>query len=229
MADLELAQMFAEIAQTLDAQTSVVDALEETVRLAVEALDGAEIAGISFLAPKRKMETLAATDERLSQLDLMQFELDEGPCVEASLEENTALINNMHTDRRWPRFADRALELGIQSMLSCALSSPRRSIGSLNLYSTQIDAFDEQSTDIAEIYAAHASIALAGRHLEVDLRSAVDTRGTIGQAIGILIERHKILPQQAFQLLVKASQRRHMKLRDLALYVIETGIDPSAV
>jgi len=73
------------------------------------------------------------------------------------------------------------------------------------------------------------SIALAGRHLEVDLRSAVDTRGTIGQAIGILIERHKILPQQAFQLLVKASQRRHMKLRDLALYVIETGIDPSAV
>jgi GAF domain-containing protein len=229
MADLELAQMFAELAQTLDEQESVSEALDETVRLAVEALDGCQMAGISWLVQGKRIETLAHTDDLVARSDALQYELGEGPCIDSSLEEYTFLIADMSTESRWPKFAAAASELGIGSMLSCALSSPRRTLGGLNLYAREPNAFAEQSSDIAEIYAAHASIVLASRQLETDLRMAVDTRGTIGQAIGILVERHKIMPRQAFNLLVKASQKRHMKLRDLASYVIETGVDPGAL
>jgi transcriptional regulator with GAF, ATPase, and Fis domain len=226
-ADLEMAQMFAELAQALDLQDSVTDALEETVRLAVEALDGCEMAGISWFVQGKRIETLAFTDDLIAECDALQYELGEGPCIDSSLEANTVLISDMSVEARWPKFAGAASERGIASMLSCALASPRRTLGGLNLYAREPKAFDEQSSDIVEIYAAHASIVLASRQLETDLRSAVDTRGMIGQAIGILVERHKIQPKQAFDLLVKASQKRHMKLRDLASYVIETGVDPS--
>jgi transcriptional regulator with GAF, ATPase, and Fis domain len=228
MADLEMAQMFAELAQSLDLQDSVSDALEQTVRLAVEALDGCEMAGVSWLVQGKRIETLAFTDDIVAECDALQYELDEGPCIDGSLEGHTFLIADMGAEARWPKFAEAASERGIGSMLSCALASPRRTLGGLNLYAREPKAFDEQSSDFAEIYAAHASIVLASRQLETDLRSAVDTRGMIGQAIGILIERHRIQPKQAFDLLVKASQKRHMKLRDLASYVIETGVDPSA-
>jgi GAF domain-containing protein len=224
-----MAQMFAELAQSLDVQESVADALDETVRLAVEALDGCEMAGISWLVQGKHMETPACTDPLVAEIDALQHKVDEGPCTDSSLEGNTFVIADMQAETRWPKFAAAAAERGIGSMLSCALSSPRRTLGALNLYARTANAFDEEAPEIAEIYAAHASIVLASRKLEDDLRMAVDTRGTIGQAIGILVERHKILPKQAFDMLVKASQNRHIKLRDVASYVIHTGVDPAAI
>ena len=227
MSDLELAQTFAELALTLDAQTSVGDALDEAVRLALDTIDGAEMAGISWLVQGKPMVTQASTDPLVERLDKLADELHEGPCLDAGQEQTTSIVEDMATERRWPEFARRAGELGIGSMLSCGLSSPRRTLGSLNLYSRQPGAFPVAEGQIAEIYAAHASIVLASRQLESDLRVAVDSRGLIGQAIGILIERHKVQPQQAFDLLVRASQRRHVKLRDVASQLVETGVDPT--
>jgi AmiR/NasT family two-component response regulator len=52
------------------------------------------------------------------------------------------------------------------------------------------------------------------------------TRETIGQAVGILVERYKVTPTQAFALLVRSSQHRNIKLRDVAAQLVETGVDP---
>lgn len=227
MSELELAQSFLELAQTLDAQTSVDEALNETIRLAVDAVHGAEMAGISWLVSGKRIETPVFTDKRVAESDSIQYELKQGPAIDATLEGHTALVNDLSRDEQWPKFSRRAAELGLASLLSCQLISPRRTLGALNIYATEPDAFDDTAREIAEIYAAHASIVLASRQLESDLRTAVDSRGTIGQAMGILVERHKIVPGQAFDMLVQVSQNRHMKLRDVAAYVVETGTDPA--
>jgi AmiR/NasT family two-component response regulator len=227
MSDLDLAQTFAELALSLDAQTSISDALEEAVSLAVSTIDGAEFAGISWLVQGKPIQTQAETDSIVAELDAIAYELQEGPCLDAGEDQTTSMIVDMSSDTRWPAFAARAAELGIASMLSCGLSSPRRTLGALNLYARTPKAFDEHAPQLAEIYAAHASIVLVSRQLESDLRLAVDSRGLIGQAIGILIERHKVQPQQAFDMLVRASQRRHLKLRDIATQLVETGVDPA--
>lgn len=228
MSELDLAQAFADMAVALDAQSSVGDALDEAVRLALDTIDGAELAGISWLVRGNPMQTEAATDPVVAQLDSLAEELGEGPCLEAGQDQSTSMVDDMAAETRWPAFARRASELGIASMLSCGLSSPRRTLGALNLYSRHPNAFTAEDAQLAEIYAAHASIVLASRQLESDLRVAVDSRGLIGQAIGILLERHKVQPQQAFDMLVKASQRRHVKLRDIAAQLVETGVDPTA-
>jgi transcriptional regulator with GAF, ATPase, and Fis domain len=229
MSDLELAQMFAEMATTLEAQPSTEQALEQTVRLAVEAVHGCEMAGVSWCLRGKKMETLFATDDLVSQADALQYRLDEGPVFDATEDGEVTVITDTRFDKQYAEFAPAAAELGIASVLSCQLSSPRRVLGALNLYARKPDAFDEVAQEIAKIYAAHASIVIANRSLQADLQTAVDTRGTIGQAMGILIERHKVEPSRAFDLLVQASQTKQLKLRDIASLVVETGQDPASL
>jgi transcriptional regulator with GAF, ATPase, and Fis domain len=229
MSELELAQMFAEMATSLEAQPSTEQALEQTVRLAVEAVHGCEMAGVSWCVRGKKMETPFATEQLVSEADSLQYRLDEGPVFGATEDGDVTVIADTRFDKQYPRFSAAVAELGIASVLSCQLSSPRRVLGALNLYARKPDAFDEVAREIAQIYAAHASIVVANRSLQADLRTAVDTRGTIGQAMGILIERHKVEAGRAFDMLVEASQSKHVKLRDIASLVVETGQNPANV
>jgi hypothetical protein len=224
----DLARAFSRIARELADKPTVGATLEETVRLAVEVVPGCEYAGVSWLAAGRHMETPACTDPLVAQCDAAQYRYREGPCVDAVWEEELNQVDDLRTDPRWPRFARVATDLGMRSMLACRLAAPHRTIGALNLYATTPNAFDEHSRALVLIYAAHASIALVSRRLESDLRTAVDTRGTIGQAIGILIERHRLQPAAAFDVLVRASQERQVKLRELAEELISTGSEELA-
>lgn len=70
------------------------------------------------------------------------------------------------------------------------------------------------------------SITQAAADREANLRIALESHRLIGQATGILVERHRLCPAEAFELLRGASQDRNLKLRDLAARVIETGLDP---
>jgi GAF domain-containing protein len=226
---LELAQMFADIAHELAAAPTLDATLEHVVALAVTAVPGADMAGISWLHHDQTIETPACSDPLVVQCDAAQYEFGEGPCVDAAWDGEFYVVDDMTTERRWPKFAARAAELGIKSMLACQLSAPQKTVGALNLYALEPRAFDLESQQIATVYAAHASIALANRRLQADLKRAFESRGVIGQAVGILVERRRITPEEAFNLLVRASQTRHVKLRELAAYVVETGVDPDAV
>ncbi|MHB1008229.1 MAG: ANTAR domain-containing protein [Propionibacteriaceae bacterium] len=64
---------------------------------------------------------------------------------------------------------------------------------------------------------------------QANLEAAMESHRTVGQAVGILVERHKLLPHQAFDRLKKASQNRNLKLREVAMRVVETGADPEDV
>ena len=64
---------------------------------------------------------------------------------------------------------------------------------------------------------------------EAHLQHAVESHRLVGQATGILVERHRLLPGEAFDRLRRASQRRNLKLREVAMQVIETGLDPEAI
>ena len=226
----DLARMFSELATELNGSGDIDSTLQRVVALAVDTIPACDYAGISWARTGLEIETPAATDDLVMVCDAAQYEYGEGPSVESVLDGTTFVIKDMRDEPRWPRFAERANELGMLSLMSCRLASPRGVMGALNLYSRSLNAFSDSDTQqIASLYASHASLALANRMLEADLKTAVDTRGLIGQAIGILIERHKVTSQQAFELLVRGSQRLHIKLRELAVQVVETGQDPAAI
>lgn len=61
---------------------------------------------------------------------------------------------------------------------------------------------------------------------ESNLQLAMESHRLIGQAVGILVERHRLTPGAAFDQLKSASQNRNLRLRELARRVIESGMEP---
>jgi GAF domain-containing protein len=217
------APQLADVAQTLAAEAPLEETLARVVALAVATIPGCDYAGISSIRPGKGIDSPAATDDIVLKCDAAQYDLNEGPCLDAIWQEPTRLIDDMATDGQWPRFAARASGLGVGSLLAAQLDTGRGSIGALNLYAVNPHSFTEQSRSIAAAFAAHAAVALASAQREAHLRTAVESRQAIGQAVGMLMERHRLAADAAFDLLVSASQRSSMKLRDIAARVVEMG------
>jgi AmiR/NasT family two-component response regulator len=61
------------------------------------------------------------------------------------------------------------------------------------------------------------------------LRHALQTNRTTGTAVGVVMTRYDLDPEQAFQVLVRTSQQSNRKLRDIAAEVVNTGALPGAI
>jgi len=86
---------------------------------------------------------------------------------------------------------------------------------------------------VGDLFAQAFAIAVDGliseeraAKRELHLRRAVEAHKIIGQATGIMMERHQLTPTVAFELLRVASQNRNIKLREIAQRVIDTGQEP---
>jgi AmiR/NasT family two-component response regulator len=99
----------------------------------------------------------------------------------------------------------------------------------LSLYSSRRRAFSPAGELVAPVFASRAAIAVAHADQVHNLRRAIGSRQVIGQAVGILMERHRLSADDAFERLVIVSQRAHVKLRDVAARMTETGEDPEQI
>src|SRR3954469_13474280 len=130
----------------------------------------------------------------------------------------------MTHERRWPRFGPRAVDLGVVSLLSIQLFTDGHNLGALNLYSREAHAFDDNDAEqVGLLFATHAAVALRGAQQEMELKVAIDRRDVIGMAKGFLIERYKVDPEPAFAMLVRTSQAGHVKLHDVADFLVQSG------
>jgi AmiR/NasT family two-component response regulator len=72
----------------------------------------------------------------------------------------------------------------------------------------------------ATIIALEAALAAALAHVE-QLEAALQSRDVIGQAKGLLMEREHIDADEAFDQLTRLSQVLNVKVRDLAVKMLE--------
>lgn len=224
--DDTLARQLSDMARSLQEAPDLDRTLDAIVRAAVVNIPGAIYAGISRVDRRRRISTPAATDPIVRRIDEVQYRTGEGPCLDAIREQATVRVDDLRADTRWPAFAGAAAELGILSMLAVQLYVHADDLGALNLYSAAPAAFDDRDEQIGLLLASHASIAMSGAEENQQLRAAMTHRDLIGRAEGILMERHGITAQQAFGLLVHASQDRNRKLHDIAEEFVATGVDP---
>ena len=221
----ELIDVFAQVARSLASMDTVESTLQQIVKIAADVVPGADHAGVSLVAKRREVRTAASTGEIVEKIDAAQYETGEGPRLGAIFEQEVVRIN-FHRDERCPEFRKTPLSLGINSMLSFRLFVEEDAAGALNLYAAAPDALDEESVRVGHVLAAHAAVALEHAQEVEGLERAVQSRETIGQAQGILMERHRITREEAFILLRDTSMARNVKLREVAHAVVETGALP---
>lgn len=211
--------VFAELARLLDAEADTRGTLDQIVALAPHAV-ACDYAGITLLRGRREIETAAASAELVRKADALQYDVGEGPCLQAIWSHDTFVVEDIAGDERWPRWGPMAAEMGLRSVLAVRLFTAGTTHGALNLYATSPRGFDADDVAVAHIYATHASIALASARQQDNLRRAVDARHLIGQAQGILMERFDIDADRAFGVLRRYSQDTNVKLRTIAEQVV---------
>jgi transcriptional regulator with GAF, ATPase, and Fis domain len=224
-----LNQQLADAARSLQAESSPQQTLERCVTLATELVDGCDYAAVSIVHRKAPIETPAASDPLVLRGDELQYELQEGPCLDAIWNQETVHSPNLAKEKRWPRWGPQVVkELGIASMLSFQLYTTKDTLGALNMYSTRVNAFDDDDFSAGVVLAAQGAVALAQSRQNAQLHSATLTRTLIGQAEGILMERFNITADQAFAVLRRVSQSRNVKLHQVAGELVVTRETPGA-
>jgi len=144
-------------------------------------------------------------------------------CVRAAREQTVIYVGDTAHDARWPEFGARAAALGVHSMLCVALSVDENCLGTLSLYSEATEAFNEHDVQLTQLYATHAALALSDAQRTSQLVGALKNRDLIGQAKGILMERLRVTPDEAFHSLSAASQAANRKLIAVAQHLVDTG------
>jgi GAF domain-containing protein len=188
-----------------------------------------------LLLVKDKPTTVAHTGQLAVDLDETQYERGHGPCLHAARTGELTEIADTRTETRWQDYTQRAAERGNLSSLSIPLviDQDEQVTGALNVYARQPDAFDEDSRSVATRFGPYAAVATgnmyayqSARDMADNLQAALESRAVIDQAKGVLIERYKLTPDQAFQLLARVSMNANRKVRDIADRLVHTGEFP---
>ena len=225
LGDLAGLERVAGIARRLAQAESLDETLQQVVDLGedyIEHCDGATL----MIVRSGSVSTPAASNLEAMRSDQAQHATGEGPCLSAMREHETVVIEDVAAEDRWPHWRDRISELGWQSMLGLRLFVAGDTLGALNLYARRPGGFDEQSQQLAQVFASHAAVAMKAAINEQGLEEALASRDTIGQAKGVLMERERLTGQQAFERLRELSNAHNVKLRDLARDIAETGEVP---
>jgi GAF domain-containing protein len=222
-----LGESLAALSRFFVSDSTIKETLERVTELCQKAIPATAFIGITLMIEGRP-RTAIYTDESSPEVDQTQYDTGRGPCLDAFRHNQVYRIDSTLADGPWPEFRKAAASRDILSTLSVPLSMEHGSVGALNLYSLAESGFDEHDQEMAAQFASHAAVVLANadaywdaRELSERLDQAMQSRSIIEQAKGMLMGAQRRTADEAFDILVKASQRENIKLRDIAARIVE--------
>jgi GAF domain-containing protein len=211
------------LATTLDRVTAVA-------QRCVTGGDGATVTLVKGGSPY----TAFHSDGRVLAVDERQYEFHSGPTLEALKTGELQIATCGDADERWDELLAYAAACGVGSILAVPLVVGSEVVGSLNVYSESTRAFGPDEVSSAVLLAGQASVSVANAKAHEEcvsriqqLQEALDSRVVIEQAKGVLMERHRLSPDDAFDRLRERSQRENVKLREVAAGVVATIAAPA--
>jgi GAF domain-containing protein len=229
---ISTAEAIEDLRDLFAAEEPLDDIAARVAKTALAAIPNADAVSISTLSwPDTR--TAASTHECALKLDQLQYASGRGPCLEAAWLRTPVRAAISEEFHRWPEFIEAAQRMGIRASLSVPLligkvDEKQELLGSLNIYSRTASAFDPFDAQLMRLYtgAAGQAISNAGRWQDsretvTQLEKALLSRSDIDMAKGAMIALHGCSPVEAFAKLVEESQRRNIKVRDLAVDILD--------
>jgi GAF domain-containing protein len=209
------------------ARLSLAELLTRVASLAVQAIPGADGAGLTLLEAGRP-HTIVETAPLAGEIDDIQDRIGEGPRISAAATGQTMRSGSLTGDHRWPRFGPRAGRLGVHSVLSLPLLTPDGVLGAMTLYTHRKHAFDDRAERIGQLFAVPAAVTVQNAQILAqtqrttdNLQAALVNRAVIDQAIGIIISRTGSNSDEAFDRIRMRSQKEHTKVSAVATRIVE--------
>jgi GAF domain-containing protein len=232
--DERLAQTFVELADTLVGGFDLMEFLHMLTERCVELLEVAA-AGLLLADSHGTLQLVAASTEQARVAELFQIQNDEGPCLDSYRTGQPVIVGDItaaDAAARWPMFAAAAAEMGFAAVHAIPMRLRDQVIGTLNLFGTAADGLDPAVARAARALVDIATIGIlqerASREQGIvagQLQVALNSRVIIEQAKGILAERMRVTPDQAFIVLRAYSRSNNHPLTQLAADVISGTAD----
>jgi GAF domain-containing protein len=223
---LSLAHALERAVREVGARRDTATTLKTIVDVARRSMPGVDHVGITRARSNGHLETMAATGLTVRDFDDFQSALGEGPGIDVLRRHSVVLIENARGEQRWPRYMAAAVRGGLRSQLGLRLCiDADDTLGSLNMYSSTSDTISGETRELAELVASQVAVALKHVLLEDTLSTALQLRTVIGAAVGIVIQRHGLDNERAFDYLARASQHSDVTLNDVAREVVACEAD----
>jgi len=227
--DADLTESLIALSTLSAVRLSLEDLLTQVAKFAVQAIPGADGAGLTLIENGRS-DTVVTSAEFVRDVDDIQYSINEGPCITAAATAEPVRSGSLGADRRWPRFGPRVGRMGVHSVLSLPLLTDDAVVGAMNVYAHPKEAFDERAERVGQLFAVPAAIAVQNaqilaqtQRLTENLQRAMTNRAVIDQAIGIIISRTGMTPDEAFDRLRTRSQNEHIKVSAVAAGIVDAA------
>jgi len=222
-----LVETLVALADTLVDDYDPIEFMQTLSERCVELLD-VTAAGIMIADTDGNLRHAACSSERMRLVELLELQLEEGPCFDAYAQAAPVSSDSYaETARRWPRFAPKVREHGFEAVSAVPMRLRDTVIGALNLFSTRERALAGEDVAVAQALADIATIGILqersirdSRVLSTQLQGALDSRIVIEQAKGIVAEHRQVAIDDAFVALRAYARTRNRRLTDVAREII---------
>ncbi len=211
--DGELAAVAARMSGLLLSRETVDSVLELVVSLAGKTIAAAAGAGVTLIDDEGRPATTSASGPLVRDADTLQYQLGEGPCMAALAECSPMRIDDVTTDRRWPRWCAAAGAAGLRSVLTAPLVAEDGCHGAIKLYATTAGAFshaDERTlasfADRAATLVANARAYERASRFSEQFKHTLRDRDLVTMAKGFLMGRDGLDEDAAFDRLLSVAR-----------------------
>jgi GAF domain-containing protein len=215
-------RQLAEVLQSQRTLGAALASIAETATLSVPRCDAASIA----ISLEGRPSTAAISARVALELDMVQYDTDDGPCLTSFRTMSTVRVDLVEGDSSFPHFAPAARRKGVRGVLSVPATWGGEVVATLNLYS-RTGPFDESAVAVASVLAAQVAIAVsrspefaAARNVVEEAQRNVDDHSDVNLATGLLMVNEGCTAEQAEALLRHASAQDERTILEIAHRII---------
>jgi transcriptional regulator with GAF, ATPase, and Fis domain len=229
--EARLGQLAVSLVDTITGDYDLDELLENLVN-ECKALLRIDEAGLVLADADGQLHVMAATNEAAHEMEQLQVDTGEGPCVSAYETRSVVTVHELDGADQWPALRERAAAIGFHSVHAVPLTAGDQSLGAMNLFSAHPGALNSPDAHTAKALADIASIGILhhrihARHelVREQLQTALDSRVRIEQAKGIVSSRRAESVDAAFTRIRSFARNRGLRLQDVATQIIDESLE----
>ena len=205
------------------------DALHRIVQCTHDlfAVDGASL---MLIDPDQLLRNVADSDKRIGDLEELQIEHGEGPCIDAFDDKELIHAADLAAEDRWPDFSPAAVDRGLRAVLASPIPYNQMAIGVVAVFSAKTHPWSPEGelaliafTDLAALTIANTMQSEQRGELAIQLQRALDARVIIEQAKGALVARDGVSPGEAFEQMRRQARAERRRVVEVARELLITA------
>ena len=222
----DLIDALHQLAEVLQRQETLGAALATIAEAATGSVPRCD-AGTVALSIEGRPITAAMTARFALELDLVQYDTHDGPCLTSLRTMSSLRLDVAEEDQAFPHFTREARLRGVRGVLSVPATWGDDVVATLNLYS-RTGPFDETAVSVAAVLSAQVAIAVSRSPEFVAARSVVEQgqrdledQAQVQVATGLLMVNEACTAEQAEGLLRSAAAQDEETVVEIAQRIID--------